>query len=920
MLNSNPQIETLPLVQTKLYRPQANVDLIQRPHLLARLDDGLRHNLILVSAPAGFGKTTLAAQWLAGRGQPVAWVSLDEGDNQLPHFLRYVCAAVRRAVPEACDALHHLLTAATLPDVDYLADLLVEELNTLPVASILVLDDYHHIRSSEVHHVLRHLLHYRPPRLHLVILTRSDPPLFLGRLRMSRQITEIRAADLRFALAETRQMLQKQTDRPLDDQVAETLQTRTEGWVIGLQLAGISLQSQTPTQLLTRFGGNHRLLAGYLVEEVMAGLPEDVIEFLTRTAVVDRFCAPLGDALLAGSPWPASGQTTIAQLEAQNLFIVPLDDEGVWFRYHDLFRDFLLNRLNKEQSQTGLAELHHRAGDWLAQAGLIEDALRHLLAAGDETCAADLVETHLHPLLNERVPAPVLVRWLDLFPEPVIQAHPGLRIAQLFLFSFRWDLAAITASIDHTRTLVQADNTGNDERRRLRLGALDGIQGYVLYWQGEAQRAIPLLQHGFDILNDPVAYAFSHTLILLILAQSYAEEGHRETALALLRTALAEATAHHRPAMMIVLGARAIVHFNAGEQAEATATAERMVALADSSQARRDWSGVGFVQVWRGWGAYFLGAIRYEQNNLDAAAQYWQQVEARRYQVNPGVFHDSLTGLALIAQAQGEAVQALAHAQAAREFAVELRSPPLLARSEALEVRLVLLGGNSVEALRRAYEINTNTNQANALWLEPPHLTVLRTLVAEAAPDSLTKALQLAETCLRQAEQACNTRQIIKVAALQALIWSALRHTTKAFAALNRSLILAEQGGFVRTFLDLGVPMMELLQQFDHQHDSTPYVKHLLATFAKELDTAGRRELTAQYVQLYNITPLTQRELELLTLVSRRLTVKEMAERLIISPNTVKKHVSNIYTKLGAKNRREAIATAKEVGLLEVKS
>jgi LuxR family maltose regulon positive regulatory protein len=362
MLAPSYKVESFHLIQTKLHRPQVNVALLERPHLLTRLDDGLNHKLILVSAPPGFGKTTLVSQWLAGCDRPFIWLSLDEGDNQLPQFLRYLCAAVRQAIPEACTTLQALLNTATLPSLDYLADLLVEELNALPTELILVLDDYHHIRASDVHHLLRQLLRYHPPRLHLVILTRSDPPLYLGRLRLGQHITEIRAADLRFAVAETRRFLQYRTGRLLDEEEIQDLQGRTEGWVIGLQLASLSLRSQSPAQFLARFGGNHRLLVGYLVEEVMAGLPADVAEFLTRTALVDRFCAPLGDALLADSLWPDTSQTTIAHLEAQNLFIVPLDDQGTWFRYHDLFRDFLLHQLKQEQDQAGLAGLHRHAG------------------------------------------------------------------------------------------------------------------------------------------------------------------------------------------------------------------------------------------------------------------------------------------------------------------------------------------------------------------------------------------------------------------------------------------------------------------------------------------------------------------------------------------------------------------------------
>jgi LuxR family maltose regulon positive regulatory protein len=346
--------------------------------------------------------------------------------------------------------------------------------------------------------------------------------------------------------------------------------------------------------------------------------------------------------------------------------------------------------------------------------------------------------------------------------------------------------------------------------------------------------------------------------------------------------------------------------------AEAAAIVPNALAMAEAPA----WSGTGLVQTWRGWTHYFLGIICYEQNDLEAAAQHWRQVEAMRYQVNPGVFHNSLAGLALIAQAQGQAVQALAYAQTAREFAVEMRSPPLLMLSEALAVRLALLGGNQTEALRYAGEINPSANQSNAIWLESPSITVLRARLAEATPDSLATALELAETCLGQAEKAHNTRQVIQATALQALIRHRLRQPAQAFAALDQALTLGEPGGFTRTFLDLGPPMAELLQRFDRLRGSTPYLKHLLAAFVRELAPAGRHDQTAHYVQLHGITPLTQRELELLELVGHRLTVKEMAERLVISPNTVKKHLANIYSKLGAKNRRQAIAKAKEVGLL----
>lgn len=365
------------LLTTKLYRPPADANCVARPELLARLQRNLSLKLTLLSAPPGFGKTTLVSQWLADCARPSAWLSLDVGDNDLAQFLRYLIAAVRTCVPEACSTAQSLL-AAELPSIEYLANVVVSELAALPTALLLVLDDYHYIRSSAVNSIMSHLLRYLPPTLHLVIITRTDPPLHLGRLRITGQINELRARDLRFAPEEARFFLEHRVDQPLGDEVLQALHIRTEGWVTGLQLAVLALQgtravqNQAPYQFLAHLRGSNRLLAGYLMEEVMAHVPETVRTFLLRTALVDRFCAPLAEALLVDSPLPESSQALITQLEAQNLFIIPLDNAGDWYRYHDLFRDFLRHELRSVETPASLARLHQAASAWLAQAGFIE--------------------------------------------------------------------------------------------------------------------------------------------------------------------------------------------------------------------------------------------------------------------------------------------------------------------------------------------------------------------------------------------------------------------------------------------------------------------------------------------------------------------------------------------------------------------
>ncbi len=919
------QVSPTLLLTTKLYRPRADVNWVPRPALLACIHAGLRHKLTLVSAPPGFGKSTLVSQWLDQLGLNEAsdtlqskicnacWLSLDEGDNQLVQFLRYLIAAVRTCEPAACPTTQRLLSAAQLPSVDYLADVVVSELSTLAVELVLVLDDYHRIRSDEVHQVMRHLLRYLPPRLHLVILSRADPPLHLGRLRIEQQITELRASDLRFAVSETRCFLSGRLGHALDDAALNLLHARTEGWITALQLSSIALQRQDPHQFLDHFRGNDRLLVGYLVEEVMEELAEPVRDFLLRTAIVDRFTAPLADALVADRPPGLSSQAMIAQLEAQNLFVIPLDQAGEWVRYHDLFHDFLRHELKRTASAAHLARLHQVASTWYAEMGLIEEALRHALAAGNESAAAELVITHLHAMLDQQLPALTLTRWLALFAPATIQKQPGLLFAQLWLSAFGIGPAAPTVQLADLETLIRHEPTLLVARRQAFLADLDLLRGVFAYWDGEPQQAILLLQAALD--QGVPTHVFGRAQVLIHLAGAYTCTGDPVRGRTLLCTALAEETVQQRPTLMILLGGLTILYLHAGELAEAVHTATQAVAMAEEPTVRTAWQGIGFVDMWYGWAHYLLGIAHYEQNNLSTAAHHWQRVETMRYRTNPSVYHGSLLGLALIAQANSVPSAALAHAQAAHEFAAEIRRPQLLAFSAAFAVRLALRNGQTADAERQTQEIKTTANQGMAIGVELPLLTRLCVLLTVATPAALTEALAFAATCLRNAENVSNTTQVIQISVLQALILHGLRRTAEAFAVLARALNLGESGGFVRTFLDLGAPLADLLRLFGVARGQSPFIKRLLAALPQAHDPE-RRALPTQYAKLHGITPLTPREIELMGLIRQRLSINEIAAILVISPNTVKKHANNIYTKLGVRNRREALAKAEELSLL----
>ncbi|MBX3009975.1 MAG: hypothetical protein KF832_00665 [Caldilineaceae bacterium] len=916
------QVQPTLLLTTKLYRPRTDAHWIARPELMARLDAGLRHNLILLSAPPGFGKSTLVSQWLdkgeAGStpsSQPLksCWLSLDAGDNQLVQFLRYLIAAVRTCEPGACPTTLSLLGSAHGPGVDYLANLVVSELSALTVELVLVLDDYHLIRSAEVHGVIRHLLRYLPSQLHIVILARTDPPLYLGRLRMERQITELRASDLRFTVEETRNFLTQRLGQALGEDVVRLVHTRTEGWVTALHLSSRAGQPQHPQQFLEQFHGHNRLLVNYLVEEVMERLGEPLREFVLSTALVERFCAPLADALLADRLPLGASQTLIAQVEAHNLFVIPLDQTGDWLRYHDLFRDFLRHQLKRTESPARVAQLHHSASTWFARMGLIEDALRHALAAGDEDAAAELVFAQFHAMLERQHPGPTLTRWLSFFPAALIQTRPGLRLVQLWLSSFGIGPVVPLAQLGNLESQLQHDTTLGSTRRQALLVDLHLLLGILAYWHGEPQRAILLLQTTLAQLA-PTHY-FARTQVLVHLAAAQFCTGERVVAYTLLRTALAEAKAQQQAIQIILFGGLAILHLHAGNLAEVVNLATQAVTTMDESYAA-DWQGIGFVETWYSWAHYLLATVWYERNDLALAAHHWQCVEAMRYRANPAIFFSSLLGLALVAQAKGSVGKALAYAQAAHEFAAEIRRPALLEHAATFAVRLALLNGQGADAEYRTQEIKTAANQGTQLEIELPALTRIRALFAVGTPTALNAGLAFATTCLQHAEAVHNTRQVIQICALQALMLHALQRTEEAFAVLARALALGEPGSFVRTFIDLGRPMADLLRHLGATHGQSPRIKLLLASFPATREPAERRALTTQYAKLYGITPLTPRELELLGLIRQRLSIDEIATHLVISSHTVKKHTNNIYTKLGVRNRREAIAKAEALSLL----
>jgi LuxR family transcriptional regulator, maltose regulon positive regulatory protein len=490
-------------------------------------------------------------------------------------------------------------------------------------------------------------------------------------------------------------------------------------------------------------------------------------------------------------------------------------------------------------------------------------------------------------------------------------------MARGVLCAISWQHARLSPLLAQIETLLKAKLTLPPERRQFFQALLALLQGMLLFWRGATDDAKTHLLTARENLAPVHLTLRAQTTIYL--AWAYLAVGEPETSFTLLRGALAEATTHEHFTSPLLLGAFILNHLYLGELAEAAAAAQRVLLLVDAAQAPKAWQGVSVVEAWRRHAYFYLGLIAYEHNDLETAIQHWRQLEAPSNLINFRAYHESLLGLALIAHVRGSVSEALAYAQAARELAERLRNATLLALSEAFEVRLALMSGNMAEALHRAQAIDTTSNEAVFRGLVAPRLSRLHALLAEGTPAALTAARQLAESALHQAEKAHNIRHVIQITALHALILHALRRNAEACAALERALTLAEPGGFIRTFLDLGTPMAKLLRALTGSRRSAPYVQRLLAAFAREYDSAQRGALTTQYAQLHGITPLTPREIELLLLIRERHTIEEIATTLVISPNTVKKHTDNIYSKLGVRNRREALTKAQALGLLPLK-
>lgn len=891
------------------------------PRVRQLLDHQLDRPLTLVCAPAGFGKTTQLSDWLAHCGWPSTWLSLDERDNDPAVFLAYVITAIRRLFPAVCTATAALLQAAQLPPLGVLSAAFVNDIDSiadgeLPAGQrfLLVLDDYHLIHNLAVHQLVDDLLQHPPRPLHLVLSTRHDPPLALGAQRARGRMVEVRMAALRFEADETAAFMQQAVHSPVDRETVSLLAKRSEGWVAALRFAALAMnmsggaRAGTPSMPEVVIGS--RLIMEYLLNEVLARLPLAMQAFLLQTAILRRLNGSLCDALTAQGDAGLHGQQHLEWLERENVFIVALDDQRHWYRYHHLLQQLLQEELERQVSTEAIAELHGRASAWCAANGYVEDAIMHALAAGDETAAAELVETHRHALMN-REQWQVLERWLQLLPRPLIEQRAELLVAEAWLLQSRWRIADTSARLARVETIMQQElpPPGHSAGVAALMGEIETLRSHVAFHQADFHSQLAYAKQA--LAHTPVSSSSvrGHAWMDYAVAQYLLGDtrGWRAT----VHEALQEDRLHGNSFPMRVLQAYCFLTWMDADLAGLQEGAGYLLRLAEERE----------LALGSAWGHYFRGCAAYQLDDLDAAAKDFAAVTDSPYSAHGFTYLQAAFGLASVHLARGEWQQAQDLANAVLRYAWERGDQDIMDEAKAFQAYAALQLGRRAEAQRWAAGCDRQRPLIPLIMFHAAPVTLAKVLLQQATAQSLAEAAEWLLRLRTFAAVTNNTRFAIEVQALEALLYHARRQKAAAVEALERALLAAEPGGLLRVFIDLGPEMAALLAQLPEESAGRAYAHRILAARAAGEDGnpphMGRGMANAANGGLDGLhASLSRRELEVLELLALRLTVKEVAERLVISELTAKRHTSNIYQKLGVNRRRDALAAAQARGLL----
>jgi LuxR family maltose regulon positive regulatory protein len=897
------------ILATKLYIPPPRANVIVRPRLIERLNEGLGGKLTLVSTPAGFGKTTLLSEWIAGHQQPVAWLSLDEGDNDPARFWSHFIAALQTLAANIGVWAMDALQSPQLPSTESILTSLLNEIISIPDDFIFFLDDYHLIDSKQIDHALTFLIERLPSQMHLVVATREDPNLPLSRWRARDQLTELRVKDLRFTTSETAEFLNHTMGLRLSTEEIAALEERTEGWIAGLQLAALSMQGlQDTAGFIHSFTGSHHFVLDYLLEEVLQNQIENIQSFLLQTSILERMCGELCDSVLLDPS--ISGQDTLEYLERSNLFIIRLDNERHWYRYHHLFAELLRNRLIRAYPDR-IADLHRRASDWYAKNDLPYEAITHALVVQDWSRAAEVIERYWDelPMLAEST---TRLGWFETFPAQFLLDRPGLVLVYAWALFMANQLDRAEQQLNLLMHLVQTKPSLLGEHYVIRVMIATRRYDMPAFFE-LAREALSRV---------PPEEASPRSRILLTLGVAYDEMGGD---IASAKDAFREAyelgsaspspsSVGNAPLPLIALAYLADYESLYGNLREASRMYELALELADKWGAQSSLA-LGLAQQGK-------AGLFYEWNDLGGAARALQEcIRIGELWKNPRLLVPAYGLLSLVWQARGQSEKALEMIHRAEQATRDSYLPPYDMGMLALYQISLLIALEDFRAIEQ-WEQGHDSEWRSQTGRVRDGLTIA---LARARivhyyrmhdDSALKQARALIEPALEQAQANGLMFNVTRLLLLKALASYAEKDTASAMTTLGRALSLAEPENYVRSFLDLGKPMEKfLLWGLEGQALSEPqlraYMNKLLSHFGSDVSVEPGRPIGDTLIE-----PLSQRELDVLRLIAQGLSNREIGQRLFLALSTVKGHTRIIFDKLQVQRRTEAVARARELGLL----
>ena len=894
-----------PVLKTKLHRPPITKDLVLRSELIENISLNKHLPLSLVSAPAGYGKSIIISNWIEITNEKYAWLSLDEEHNNLHIFLKYLVAAIRLSYPETLASMDAFLKNVDLPPVKVLAYELINQLDEIPDEFTIVLDDYHAIQEESVHELINNFLEFPPENIHLVVITRIDPPLRVTHLRAYNRIHELRVSDLSFNKTEIAKLYKTLNNTDLKDETVLHILDKTEGWIVGLRLAYLyASEAKDINTVLLKMKGDVRLISNFLFEEVLSKQPPFILQYLLSSAILNRFNAELIEAInTPNNGSRENGEEFIRKIVHANLFLIPLENDFSWFRYHHLFQELLKKQLEVRMEVDDINKLHIRAGKWFESKGLIDEAIRHYIAGNDLGAAAKIIEQQRMEKLEDDKWYE-LAGWVELIPEEIRLDNPVLLLIEAWICYERSQVDELISLVDRLDVLLQGEEF--DEKL---LGELYFFHGFFAYFTRESAKSREYLMKALEKLEGTYGYIQGELELMLGIANLRC--GKQDSAINGLKSSLSKAPPSDILYHSRLLGGLSFVYMIMGELVKAEDTIRQMRDLAVKMRGEHTLS----------WATYMLAWTNFQAFNIDQAIENFEIAASKKYIGHSRVSSDALAGLMLTYQIMNRPDEADKTMNLLLDYTKLQGDPECILVAESTKARLALLNDDITQAFNwaRTYEQKPDPGMM-FFWIECPLMTKVRVFIAEGSAESLAIALNLLNELYQLAETGNFTSCKLEIMVLQSIAYEKSGDSDRAPEVMKTVIDLAAPKGWIRSFIEAEATIVEVLKRLKASYGSHGFIDKILALRSglqlskKEGSALGVKKAPGSIIK--NGQALSIRELEVLNFVADGFRNKEIANKLFVSEVTIKKHLYNIFKKFGVNNRIHMVQKAKEIGIV----